>query len=81
LQVTAAGGPRYASAAQAMATATLFGTGWLTSLTFVQAGREALGLDRFSSYFWKEFLKMQQIQIKANGTDPMYCMFYHSPSL
>jgi len=36
VEVTAAGGPRYASAAQAMATATLFGTGWLTSLTFVQ---------------------------------------------
>jgi len=36
VEVTAAGGPRYASAAQAMATATLFGSGWLTSLTFVQ---------------------------------------------
>ena len=36
-QVTAVGGPRYASAAQAMCTATLFFFGWLTSLTFVQA--------------------------------------------
>eukprot|EP00435_Cladocopium_sp_Y103_P055245 s1128_g18.t1 len=36
VEVTAVGGPRYASAAQAMSTATLFFFGWLTSLTFVQ---------------------------------------------
>eukprot|EP00913_Durusdinium_trenchii_P012337 g11581.t1 len=36
VEVTAVGGPRYASCAQALATATLFGTGWLTSLTFLK---------------------------------------------
>lgn len=36
VEVTTVGGPRYASAAQAMCTATLFFFGWLTSLTFVQ---------------------------------------------
>lgn len=34
-EVTAAGGPRYAAASQAMATVALFATGWATSLTFV----------------------------------------------
>ena len=43
VEVTVVGGPRYASAAQAMSTATLFAAGWLTSLTFLKAGRAALG--------------------------------------
>ena len=37
VEVTTVGGPRYASAAQAMSTATLFAAGWLTSLTFLKA--------------------------------------------
>jgi len=35
VEVTAVGGPRYASAAQSVSTATLFAAGWLTSLTFM----------------------------------------------
>ena len=35
VEVTAVGGPRYASAAQSVSTATLFAAGWLTSLTFI----------------------------------------------
>ncbi|CAE7801063.1 unnamed protein product [Symbiodinium sp. CCMP2456] len=35
VEVTAAGGPRYSSATQSVATATLFAAGWLTSLTFM----------------------------------------------
>eukprot|EP00439_Symbiodinium_sp_Y106_P054502 s1006_g7.t1 len=35
VEVTAAGGPRYSSAAQSVSTATLFAAGWLTSLTFM----------------------------------------------
>ncbi|CAE7696313.1 csbC [Symbiodinium pilosum] len=35
VEVTAVGGPRYASAAQSLSTATLFAAGWLTSLTFM----------------------------------------------
>jgi len=34
VEVTAVGGPRYSSAAQSLATATLFAAGWLTGLTF-----------------------------------------------
>ncbi|CAE6944657.1 gpmA [Symbiodinium natans] len=46
VEVTAVGGPRYASAAQAVSTATLFAAGWLTSLTFI----DALCLQRHQGY-------------------------------
>ncbi|CAE8635835.1 unnamed protein product [Polarella glacialis] len=35
VELTAAGGPRFSGASQSFATATLFATGWLTSLTFI----------------------------------------------
>lgn len=38
-EVTAAAGPRYGAACQALATAMLFASGWITSLTFVWISR------------------------------------------